>query len=78
MGLRGDADAVNGVMASVGLPPAILGPATGPNGFYEVAHSAAVLVFTADDTAHVVYPFGTRQLDWAEDIPRLLKIGRKE
>jgi hypothetical protein len=33
-------------------------------------------VFTADDVAHVMYPFGTRQLDWAEDMPRLLKVGR--
>ncbi|MHB1311422.1 MAG: SCO family protein [Gemmatimonadaceae bacterium] len=78
IGLRGDPATVNGIMASLGLPPAILGPPTGPQGFYEVAHSAAVLVFTADDTAHVAYPFGTRQLDWAEDIPRLLKLGRKE
>jgi len=78
IGLRGDLDTVNGIMASVGLPPAIIGPATGPKGFYEVAHAAAVLVYTADDSAHVAYPFGTRQLDWAEDIPRLLKIGRKE
>jgi len=78
VGLRGDLDTVNGIMASVGLPPAILGPPTGPKGFYEVAHAAAVLVFTADDSAHVAYPFGTRQLDWAEDIPRLLKMGRKE
>src|SRR3990172_2679725 len=34
--------------------------------------SAVVLVFTADDTAHVMYPFGTRQSDWARDIPMLL------
>ncbi len=78
VGLRGDAAYVDSVMAAVRLPPAIIGPATGPTGFYEVAHSAAVLVFTADDSARVVYPFGTRQLDWAEDIPRLLKIRGKE
>jgi protein SCO1/2 len=73
IGLRGDADEVNRIMAGIGMPPALLGAPRG-DGSYEVAHSAAVVVFTADDTAHVMYPFGTRQLDWAEDIPRLLKV----
>ncbi|MBM3907280.1 MAG: SCO family protein [Gemmatimonadetes bacterium] len=73
VGLRGDADDVNRIMAGIGMPPAILGT---PNadGSYEVAHSAAVLVFTPDDSARVLYPFGTRQLDWADDIPRLLQV----
>jgi protein SCO1/2 len=73
VGLRGDADEVNRIMAGIGMPPALLG-AKNADGTYEVAHSAAVVVFTADDSAHVMYPFGTRQLDWAEDIPRLLKV----
>jgi copper(I)-binding protein len=37
-----------------------------------VNHAAPVIVFTADDTAHVMYPFGTRQSDWMRDMPRLL------
>ncbi|HEY3286458.1 MAG TPA: SCO family protein [Gemmatimonadaceae bacterium] len=73
VGLRGDEADVARVMSAIGLPPAMRG-AAGPDGRYEVGHPATVLVFTADDSAHVLYPFGTRQLDWAEDIPRLLKV----
>lgn len=76
VGLRGDASAVDSLMGTLGLPPAILAAPEKPNGWYEVGHAAVVLVFTADDVAHVMYPFGTRQVDWAEDIPRLLKVGR--
>ncbi len=73
VGLRGEEMDVARIMSAMGLPPAMRG-APGPNGQYEVGHPATVLVFTADDSAHVLYPFGTRQLDWAEDIPRLLKV----
>lgn len=73
IGLSGADEDVQRAMASVGLPPAIRS-APGPDGRYEVGHPAAVVVFTADDSAHVLYPFGTRQTDWADDIPRLLKV----
>ena len=76
VGLRGEASTVDSLMGTLGLPPAIRAAPTKPGGWYEVGHAAPVLVFTADDVAHVMYPFGTRQLDWAEDMPRLLKVGR--
>ena len=38
---------------------------------YAVGHAAQVIAFTADDSARVVYPFGTRQEDWAHDLPKL-------
>ena len=38
---------------------------------YFVGHAAQVLVFEADDTARVAYPWGTRQRDWLRDLPRL-------
>ena len=70
IGLVGTQEEVNAAALSVGF-----GPAT-----YErfddttvsVQHAAPVVVFTADDSAHVMYPFGTRQSDWARDLPRLL------
>ena len=43
-------------------------------GCYEVGHAAQVIAFTRDDSAHVVYPFGTRQADWAHDLPLLAKV----
>ena len=39
---------------------------------YVVAHSSQVLAYSLDDEAHVVYPFGVRQSDWAGDLPRLV------
>jgi protein SCO1/2 len=73
IGLRGDDAEVTRIMSAIGMPPAIRS-APGADGRYEVGHPATVIVFTADDSAHVLYPFGTRQSDWADDIPRLLKV----
>ena len=38
---------------------------------YTVSHAAQVIVVSPDDSVHVVYPFGTRQREWAEDLPTL-------
>ena len=46
-----------------------------PNGQYSVGHSALVLAYTPDDSLRVVYPFGIRQQDWADDIPKLVRVG---
>ncbi len=40
---------------------------------YTVGHAAQVYAFTADDSAHRAYPFGTLQQDWAHDLPELLR-----
>jgi protein SCO1/2 len=40
---------------------------------YSVGHSAAVVAFTPDNLAHVIYPYGTRQEDWAHDLPMLAR-----
>ena len=45
------------------------------NGGYSVGHAAQVIVFTADDSLRVLYPFGMRQEDWANDIPKLVLVG---
>jgi protein SCO1/2 len=39
---------------------------------YSVAHAAVLLAYSRDDSAHLVYPFGVRQEDWATDLPRLI------
>ncbi len=72
IGLTGSRDDLNAVQSAVGFGPAIVQAATATTPA-SVTHAAPVLVFTADDTAHVMYPFGTRQTDWARDIPRLLE-----
>ncbi|MFQ5703267.1 MAG: SCO family protein [Gemmatimonadales bacterium] len=70
VGLRGSLDEVNTIQRGLGLPPSVrLSTQTD----YDVGHAAQVIAFTRDDSAHVVYPFGTRQSDWAHDLPLLLR-----
>lgn len=73
IGLRGTPAQVTAIEKSVDVAPAV---AAAPDsaGSYEVGHAAQVLAFTRDDSAHVVYPFGTRQADWAHDLPLLVKV----
>ncbi len=73
VGLTGDTATINAAQRALFLPPSEIGPADS-TGAYVVGHSAAVIVFTPDDLAHVRYPFGIRQADWAHDLPRLLEI----
>jgi protein SCO1/2 len=40
---------------------------------YQVSHAAHIMAFTRDDSAHVVFPFGTRQSDWMRELPRLVE-----
>lgn len=72
IGLRGDSAAVAAIQNSLRLPTAVRGPAD-ERGNYTVGHSAQVLAFTPDNLAHLAYSFGTRQQDWAHDLPRLLE-----
>jgi protein SCO1/2 len=72
VGLRGPIDEVNRIQIALALPPAVAQPKQA-DGDYSVGHSAQVIAFTADDSAHVLYPFGTRQEDWAHDLPKLVQ-----
>jgi protein SCO1/2 len=77
IGLRGTKEEVDRVQAALHLPAAIRQPSRpGPlPGAYAVGHAAQVIAFTADGRARVVYPFGTRQSDWAHDLPKLVAGG---
>lgn len=70
IGLRGDIDDVNSVQRMLGLPLAVKEQAHVED--YTVGHAASVIAFTTDNLAHVMYPFGTRQTDWAHDLPKLV------
>ncbi|HYO46626.1 MAG TPA: SCO family protein [Gemmatimonadota bacterium] len=74
VGLRGDPEEVDEIQSELRLPVAVRQPARpGPlPGAYAVGHAAQVIAFTADGKARVVYPFGTRQSDWAHDLPKLV------
>ena len=71
VGLRGDRAEIDSIQRSLGLPPSVLEPRSG-DGSYAVGHAAQVLAFSPDGPARVVYPFGTRQADWAHDLPLLI------
>jgi protein SCO1/2 len=73
IGLLGSLDSVNAIQQRVGLPPAVIIEANETDASYTVGHAASVVAYTTDDKAHVMYPFGTRQQDWAHDIPLLVR-----
>jgi len=73
IGLTGDSATINAAQRALYLPLPQIGPADSA-GSYEVGHAAAVVAFTPDDSARVMYPFGIRQADWANDLPKLLEI----
>jgi protein SCO1/2 len=67
VGLVGTRDEVNTVLQQMRLPPFAVDSTPGDTTYY-VDHVAMVLGFTRDDLAHVVYPFGVKQSDWANDL----------
>ena len=73
IGLRGTPDEIRRIEAAVHVAPAVAG-ARDSAGNYEVGHAAQVIAFTRNDSAHLVYPFGTRQADWAHDLPLLVRM----
>jgi protein SCO1 len=69
VGLTGSQVEVEAMQRELGLPVAV--KIEREKGQYTVAHAAQILAFTRDGTARIQYPFGTRQADWAHDLPRL-------
>lgn len=73
VGLTGRRSAIDSAQKSVNFAAAILSKDSA--GTLVVTHSAPVVVFTEDDSAHVMFPFGARQTEWAREIPKLLARG---
>ena len=82
IGLSGSSDDVNAIEMKLGLPMSRMesmdhmsnGPRT-PT--YGVGHAAQVLAFTPDDSLRAEYPGGFTIDDWANDLPRLVKVTRR-
>ncbi|MGH7557259.1 MAG: SCO family protein [Gemmatimonadota bacterium] len=72
VGLRGSRAEVDSIQRSLGLPPSVAQAPVGGGSDYMVGHAAQVLAFSPDGPARVVYPFGSRQEDWARDLPRVI------
>jgi protein SCO1 len=71
-GLRGSTDEVNEILAAVDLPAIPTGAIDGRR-VYDVGHAAAVLAFGPEGPLRASYPLGTRQTEWARDLPALLR-----
>ncbi len=70
IGLTGSAAEIAAAQIAANLSPAKKS-AVRPDGAYEVGHAAFVLAYTKDNLAHVIYPGGVKEDDWAHDLPYL-------
>ena len=81
VGLSGSLDSVNAIETRLGLPMSQVEKTSMPMGAhpmnYGVGHAAQVLAFTPDDSLRAEYPGGFTMDDWANDLPRLLKVTRR-
>lgn len=71
VGLHGTAEQTVEAQDLANVPRAQL-EEPGDDGEYAVGHATQIIAYQNDGEAHIVYPFGTRAADWAEDLPRLL------
>jgi protein SCO1/2 len=70
VGLTGPDSLIVAAERALGVMPAVQDSSRSSD--YLVQHAGQVIAFTRDGMARVHYPFGTRQRDWARDLPRLL------
>ncbi len=71
VGLTGTADELRVAQEAAGVPVAVMrGEGTG----YAVDHAAWVIAYGPDGLNHANYPFGTRQVVWANDLRVLTAI----
>lgn len=71
IGLTGSEAAIAAAQRAARLPPA--GKTMLANQDYAMSHASLVLAYTKDNLAHVIYPGGVTPVDWAHDLPLLVK-----
>jgi protein SCO1 len=71
IGLTGTEAAIEAAQLAAGLPPAR--KTAGANVDYGLGHSSFVVAYTKDNLAHLIYPDGMSQQDWAHDLPLLVQ-----
>lgn len=76
VGLTASDSVLAAAQAMVKMVPAERDTLSDGSGGYAVGHSAAVIAYTRDGLGRVMYPFGTRQRDWAHDLPLLANYGK--
>ncbi len=73
IGLTGSMDELRTAEEALGVPAAILGDTSDPD--YLVGHAAQVFAWAPDGLGYTMYPFGTRQSEWAHDLEVLANLG---
>jgi cytochrome oxidase Cu insertion factor (SCO1/SenC/PrrC family)/copper(I)-binding protein len=73
IGLTGTPELIAAAQRSLGLREAQREYPSTDSTAYSVAHAAQVFAFSRDGFAYLAYPFGTRQEDWAHDLPILAR-----
>ena len=76
IGLTASDSVLTAAQQMVRVYPAERDTVRNASGGYTVGHSATVIAYTRDGMGRVMYPFGTRQRDWAHDLPRLVSFGQ--
>lgn len=71
VGLSASRDEVADVMTGLGLPAPVL-EGDPDSDSYTMGHPSQVFAFDTDGRARIAYPFGTRQSQWVEDLPKLV------
>jgi len=71
IGLTGSEAAITAAQRAAYLAPARKTAHTDHD--YGVSHASFVLAYTKDNLAHVIYPGGVTSVDWAQDLPLLVK-----
>lgn len=72
VGLRGNLTQIAAAEEAAGVPPAPHVVQTGKN--YSVPHSSILFAYSPDGRSHVIYSQGFSALDYAHDMPLLLKF----
>ncbi len=73
VGLTGSAQELRIAEEALGVPTAIIGDTSDPD--YLVGHASQVFAWAPDGLGYTVYPFGTRQSQWAHDLEILAGMG---
>jgi protein SCO1 len=72
IGLWAPEDEVDRVLVALGLPEVVIEPGT-DSLEYTVGHPGQVLAFDTTGRVRLAYPFGTRQSQWTQDLPKLAR-----
>ena len=72
VGLSAPRDEVADMVTGLGLPAPVVEGDPDADG-YTMGHPSQVFAFDTDGRARLAYPFGTRQSQWVEDLPKLVR-----